>query len=276
MTKKTTTLYLFLQILSFNIFAQNEKTPLLKSLLKENYDVFVQKLGENIHDEKFLEAIKAGDKNIDKIDFDIDVVYTAKDLIPTQNEIDVDKSLLYPLSKEKAETLKRYLLATPNDVFSPGGVIITAGGKYIIDGHHRWSQLYMINPDAKIKAINIKIDNPELALKITQLAIGAIAKKIPSSLVQGKNLLKMNQEELSTWIKQNVSNNAIQAFKDLLPVSEACDTKCAIANYIWKNVESMQTSNRPIQGAPHRGIMPQTDQAQGWIDLLRGGLLDVR
>jgi hypothetical protein len=38
MTRISTLVYLFLQIISFHIFAQNEKTPLLKSLLKENYD----------------------------------------------------------------------------------------------------------------------------------------------------------------------------------------------------------------------------------------------
>lgn len=273
--------YSIIYIFSISSFAENEKTPLLKSILKDKYEIFVQKLGENINDEKFLEALKAGDKNFDKIEFDLDAIYTVKDLIPTQNEIDVDKSLFYPLAKESVDTLKKYLNANKNDVFAPGGVIVTAGGKYIIDGHHRWSQLYLINPDAKIKAINMKIQDPEQALKITQLAIGAIAKKIPSSLVQGKNLLKMNQEELKTWVSQKVGDNAIAAFKEFLPQFRASLDmdlliKSAIADYIWKNTLMMQTQNKPIEGAPNRGIMPQTDQAQGWLDLLRGGLIDVR
>ena len=60
----------------------------LQDILKADYPTFVQKLGDNINDPKFREAIKSvADKTPIKTS-DINPKVTA--LKPTQNEIDVD------------------------------------------------------------------------------------------------------------------------------------------------------------------------------------------
>lgn len=41
----------------------------------------------------------------------------------------------------------------------------------------------------------------------------------------------------------------------------------SIGEYIWKNVEKMQSNNSPVSGAPKRDIMPQTDDANNWKEL---------
>jgi len=152
----------------------------IEKILGDEYEQFVQELGENIKDPKFLAVLVSGDALYDKVPFEHNVEYTCSQLIPTQSEIDVDKSLAYPLHLDPYGKMAggigipQYL---KGGSFAPGGPIVTAGGKYIIDGHHRWSQLYLINPDAKIKAINMMVRDPIEALKITQMAIAAITKK---------------------------------------------------------------------------------------------------
>lgn len=251
----------------------------LRSMLGKEYDVFVKELGQNIDDPKFLAALNAGDRVLDKVEFDHNAEYRVCDLIPTQNEIDVDKSLKYPLLKESEETLEKYLEGKGGP-FAPGGSpIITAGGKYIIDGHHRWSQLYLINTNAKIKAINIKIDDPQEALKVVQLAIASTSGKIPTALVEGKNLLTMSPTDFSKWIAGNISENAIKAFrKASFKGSDLSneELKKTIADYIWQNVIQMRNENHPISKAPSRGLMPQTDSAKGWDKRLEAGEVNIR
>ena len=68
----------------------------LKNILKADYPTFVQKLGDNIKDPKFIQAIKSiADKDPIQTT-DISPKVTA--LKPTQNEIDVDRSLKFPLT----------------------------------------------------------------------------------------------------------------------------------------------------------------------------------
>ncbi|KKP25957.1 MAG: hypothetical protein UR12_C0039G0003 [candidate division TM6 bacterium GW2011_GWF2_30_66] len=258
----------------------------LKKMLKEDYSLFIKELGANINDPKFLAVLKSGDHALDKVVFDHDISYKASELIPTQNEIDVEKSLKYPLAKEKPEVLVGYLTSKTGfdekgQPFSPGGPIVTAGGKYIIDGHHRWSQLYLINPNARIKALNIRIDDPVMALKIVQLAIGSISQKIPTSLVEGKNLLSMTKADFDKWIRENIAQKAINAFgaAGMLGSSENYDSeksKQIIIDYIWQNAQKMRKENSPIKNAQNRGLMPQTDNAKGWSDLLQEGAIDIR
>lgn len=258
----------------------------LKKILKEDYSLFMKELGENINDPKFLAVLKSGDRALDKVIFDHNVSYKVSELIPTQNEIDVEKSLKYPISKEKPEVLVGYLTSkTGFDEkglpFSPGGSIVTAGGKYIIDGHHRWSQLYLMNPNARIKALNMRIDDPVMALKIVQLAIGSISQKISASLIEGKNLLTMTKADFDKWIRENIAQKAINAFgaAGMLGSSENYDaekSKQIIIDYIWQNAQKMRKENAPIKNAQNRGLMPQTDNAKGWSDLLQEGAIDIR
>lgn len=260
----------------------SEETKRIRKILGDEYPQFVKELGENIKDPKFLAALNSGDALYDKIPFDHNVEYACFSLIPTQNEIDVDKSLAYPLSidpygkKAGGVGIPQYLTG---GTFAPGGPIITAGGKYIIDGHHRWSQLYLINPLAKIKAINMQVNDPIEALKFTQMAIASITQKIPSALVEGKNLMTMTEEDFAQWIRKNLHPDAIAAFKE-----RGIDGFDAIFTHIWDNAKLMKAHNAPILKAPNRGLMPQTGgdpkkgipEPKGWEAALEAGKIDVR
>ena len=230
----------------------------LQQILKQNYSGFVSALGKFATDPKFRQFIKDTDENKSEINL-VSILVTK--LIPTQNEIDVDKSLAFPLTKPQAAAYA--LKGGSVKVASP---IIVFNGKYIIDGHHRWSQLYAVNKDAKIVAYNVTnpdIKNPLDALKATQIAIlGAGATKIPKATVEGKNLLRMDEATLKDYVVKTVTDPAVvEVFNKM----RQTDSKESIANYIWSNVESMQQTSQPVSGAPGRGIMPQADAVPGGL-----------
>lgn len=97
-------------------------------------------------------------------------------LQPTQAQIGLLDSIGYiafVLNEEKQfPTIESYKSGKPN---IGGKRIITANGKYILDGHHRWSGVFMINPDAQIQSWDLKMDSndPEKMLSTIQLAIAA-------------------------------------------------------------------------------------------------------
>lgn len=230
----------------------------LQAILKDDYPTFVSKLGQNINDPKFREAIKLAADKAPIQTTDIDA--PAKNLEPTQNEIDVDKSLKFPLTDpQSAENLLK-----GGTVAIAGKRIVTGGGgKFIIDGHHRWSQSYVINPEISLAALDVaNIKNPIDGLKAAQLGIAADTGKVPVASVQGSNLLKMGEEELKAYVIKTITDPVIEVFKKY----KKGDTREAIANYIWGNVAQMQSNNQPASGAPKRDIMPQTDTAPEWKD----------
>jgi hypothetical protein len=228
----------------------------LKQIFKQNYPGFVSGLGKFATDPKFRQFVK--DSDVTKSTVKLTAIPVTA-LIPTQNEIDVDKSLAFPLTK--ADAAAYALKGGSVKVAAP---IIVFNGKYVIDGHHRWSQLYAINKDAKIVAYNFTnpdIENPLDALKITQVAIVAAgASKIPSQSVKGKNLLKMAEADLKQYVINTIKDPAVE---DAFKKAKQLENKESIANYIWENVSSMQSTSQPVPGAPGRGVMPQADDVPG-------------
>ena len=56
-----------------------------------------------------------------------------------------------------------------------GNPIVTAdNGTYIVDGHHRWSAIVLINPNTQVAALDLGyVPNPQTALKQAQIGVGA-------------------------------------------------------------------------------------------------------
>jgi microcompartment protein CcmL/EutN len=230
----------------------------LKNILKADYPTFVQKLGDNINDPKFQAAIKSIASKYPIKTSDISPKVT--DLKPTQNEIDVDKSLKFPLTN--AQSAAVCLKGGPVSIAGKN-IVTGGGGKFIIDGHHRWSQLYCMNPEASITAMDVNnITDPIAGLKATQLGIAGDIGKVPVAKVEGQNLLKMGKDALISYVIKTITPEVLEVFKKANKGSDAN----AVAEYVWKNVELMQQNNQPVSGAPGRNIMPQTDDATKWKD----------
>lgn len=239
----------------------------VKSILKEAYPIFMRSLGENIKDHKFRDAIRslASHKKVNFKKLAVPVMI----LLPTQNEIDVDKSLKYTLTN--VASAKAFLECSEPIKIMGLSIVTSAYGKYVIDGHHRWSQVMSINPDCEMAAIDLTdVKDPMNALKSTQLGIAAGKDKngneissIPVSVVKGRNLLKICEEDLKAYVVKTLTDDVLDVFNKFDP-SLSC--KEEVAQYIWENVQSMQENNQPVTGAPNRGLMPQTDLVVNWKD----------
>jgi len=234
-------------------------------ILKDDYPTFVKNLGDNIKDPKFRAAIRSLStaNKVNSTIISVPVVYS----IPTQNEVDVDKSLKYPLTN--VASARAYLFCTGPLKIPDATIVTSAGGKYVIDGHHRWSQVYSINSKCSMACLDLTdIKDPINALKGTQLGIAAGQDKngnditsIPVAIVEGKNLLKISQADLNAYVLKTITADVLKVFKEF---NAAMDTNQKVADYIWTNVALMQKNNQPIAGAPGRSVMPQTDLAVNW------------
>ena len=96
-----------------------------------------------------------------------------RNLLPSQSEIGLDNSLAFPLKSDCS-----FYFKTPVVIKAP---ILTYNNLFIIDGHHRWSQTYCVNPQATMTAINFNYkgnSNPYIALRVFQGAIAVANKEI--------------------------------------------------------------------------------------------------
>jgi hydroxymethylpyrimidine pyrophosphatase-like HAD family hydrolase len=146
--------------------------------------------------------------------------------------------------------------------------LITYNGSFIIDGHHRWSQLFAFNPMAKIEVLNITGHVSPLAfLKVVQGSIAASLldndpdKKnvqLPIAEVKpGLNILKMDDKELEKNVAKRITDKAVD---ELMLQNDDLKDKEECIKYIAANCGILRDNNKPIGGAPTRPYMPQTDK----------------
>jgi len=140
-------------------------------------------------------------------------VVTCRSLRPTQDEVVMSKSLEFPLT-HPGDFIKYRASTGPFKVGPKGNdAIIVFAGKYVIDGHHRWSALYCCNPDAQLHAFNISKagesseDDAVDVLKAVQAAILVKLKTIPSAQGGGRNLFERGEPEVKKYIASVIGNN---------------------------------------------------------------------
>lgn len=126
----------------------------------------------------------------------------AMDYMPTQNEIDLMSSMSYPLGSAKT------LIQAINNPTAAG---IVTSGKFIIDGHHRWSGAIGIGgSDAKVDSTDIQWPGKDTAqiLAAAQLTIAAKlggTQKTPSQSAKFKtNILGAPADKIAKMIIANV------------------------------------------------------------------------
>lgn len=146
---------------------------------ESNYGQFVSTLKKAISDPDFKKMIKSGgEEDIIKVD---NASTGVKGLTPVQKEIGVKNSLGYIAGNpgKRSDTLEAAKAGAGGEALK----IVTLNGTHIVDGHHRWSQLYMLNPNATIMSYDMKIplNDPADAMKVAQIAIAAKVDSVPSS-----------------------------------------------------------------------------------------------
>ena len=185
----------------------------------------------------------------------------AKDLTPTQMDIDMSKSLGDQMTNKWDPPSTEAALQKVVTMPSPGGAIplLTYGNKYILDGHHRWSQVMMTNPDGKMTVNNLSGDtlpNAEVALKATQLAIAALAGKVVTKGTK-VNLLKLPKETMGQYVLKNITPEVLKLLVQYKKISKP-DKKEA-ARYYMGNLEAIQ--NKPAGKFEREKGMPQADDS---------------
>jgi len=235
-----------------------DATTFLVAHVKDDYVKFVTELGENIKDPKFLEAVRLLKNKYGTVQSSTHF-YPVKALIPTQNEISPEKSLLFPLKNAATADL---FLKGGNIAVGNNSIVTSCGGRYIIDGHHRWSQLAVMNPTSYIKSIDLdNMCSPVDTLKAVQLGIAGAVGKIPIKGVKDFNLLSPNFDFglFKSFIVANIDPSVIPVFEKYGKGYNVDE----IVAYLWSNVEYLRMNNQPATGAPKRDYMPQTDTTSG-------------
>lgn len=240
-----------------------------------NYDEFVKQLGSLAGDPKVQAFIKAGKADGDQADDKLTAVskqIAVVDLRPTQNEIDVEGSLKWPLTQ--AGSLVNCLKKGPVTIKAP---VVTYNGEWIIDGHHRWSQLYAMNKNGIINCVDLvgpKM-NPINVLKIVQLAIAADLGKVPTASVNKPNLLKLDGKQVADFTIKTITDECVKVFNRLRSAALGkLDPNLIAGKIVVPNVMEMQKTGQPAPGAPKRDVMPQTDDATNAMPMISKGVIN--
>jgi hypothetical protein len=200
----------------------------------------------------------------------------AKDLTPTQKDIDMEKSLGDQMINKWTPPATEAALSSGTIMMpSPGGAIpvLTFGNKYILDGHHRWSQVMMTNPDGKMAVNNLSGDalpNAEVALKATQLAIAGLGGRVVTKGTK-VNLLSLSAGSMGDYVRANVTPEVLELLVKYGKISKP--DKEEAARYYMGNLAAIQA--KPAGKFDREAGMPQADdsgvpQAQVNTALKRG------
>jgi len=192
----------------------------IEALWKLPYEAFVEKLKVVAKDPKLRAFLAAGRKDGQPGDEGVTVAaktIAGSALSPTQSEIDLSNSVAWPFKNPDS------IAAFYAGPWKGGDPIITAGGKWVIDGHHRWSSAMVFNPNVQLLCIDIGISDPEMALKMTQAAIATTKGNVPTQAVKaGMNIYGMSAVDIVnkfTGGSTFLSDEVVEALKNKLEVS---------------------------------------------------------
>ena len=212
----------------------------------------------------------------------------ASDFLPTQSEIDLMKSVSWPLGSAAN------LLDAINSGPTAAGIVVS--GNLIIDGHHRWSGAYAIGKDnAKVSGKDISWPGASTAEKLAaaQLAIAAKLGTGKSTPTQSEgfdtNIMGLGAEAIAKMVMDNINKKtdpnapgpllndkmvevitqnpeqykAIFEWLGSAPISDINSFRLAVANKVGENLSSLPSNDE----APERKDMPQFDTKVGGPEL---------
>ena len=239
---------------------KQRRKELEKWLKHKNYEDYVETLNKMLEDPKSAALLEDGFGGIlgdTKLKFSVQKI-TVSQLMPTQKEIDLDKSLKHALVKE--ESFKK-TFSNPIEINKP---IVTFRKNYIIDGHHTWLQVIALNPNGKILAFNYDGDiSPIQMLKTVQGTIAAVKAddnnnngKLPSNKVEGPNFFsdKFDRKKIRKYLEDTFNDDLINIYCEYI---KECKDKNDIMKYLEERLLDIKANNYPFEAAPSRDDMPQ-------------------
>lgn len=258
---KTLNNYIFESLEILTSSNKERKKELEKWLKHKNYEDYVDTLNKMLKDPKAKTLLKdgfGGELGDTQLIFSVKEI-TAQSLVPTQKEIDMDKSIKYALRKRISleESFENPIL-----IEKP---IITFRQNYIIDGHHSWLQAVVLNPTGKLLCFDYDGDlSPIQMLKVVQGTIAAVKasqdiEKLPSNKIDGPNVFSKDfrKKEIKKYIKDNIADELISSF---LKYTKQ-DNKDDLIDFLVERILDIKTNNYPFDYAPKREDMPQVFKA---------------
>lgn len=239
--------------------SNKERLEQLRSWLKgKKYEDYVDTLNKMLEDPKAKTLL---DEGFGSEFGDLKFKYSAKmiranDLFPTQNEIDIDKTVGHPFNSPEnifIEYLEPIVIARMP--------LITFKGKYIIDGHHRWSEVMVCNPEGKMLCFNYDANiTIEEMLKAVQGTIAAVmaekGEKLPANHVkEGNNIFKMSKKDIEKYVEAHENT---ETYQKLIEQNDELTTEQEAKEFIINNLLELKEDKKPGTKAPGRGYMPQT------------------
>ena len=239
---------------------KQRRKELEKWLKHKRYDDYVDTLNKMLEDPKaktLLEDGFGGELGDTKLTFSAKEIPVSQ-LMPTQSEIDLDKSLKHALINK--ESFKK-TFTDPIEINKP---IVTFRQNYVIDGHHTWLQAIAINPKGKILSFNYDGDiSPIQMLKAVQGTIAAVKAddnnnngKLPSSKVDGPNFFddSFNEKKIRKYLEKTFDESLTNIYCKHL---DNCKNKKDIIEYLTERLLDIKSNNYPFESAPSRENMPQ-------------------
>ena len=239
---------------------KQRRKELERWLKHKNYEDYVDTLNKMLEDPKsaaLLEDGFGGDLGDTKLKFSV-VNVPVSQLMPTQKEIDLDKSIKYALTNEKSfkKTFK-----SPIEINKP---IVTFRQNYVIDGHHTWLQVITLNPNGKMLAFNYDGDiSPIQMLKAVQGTIAAVKAddnknngKLPSNKVEGPNFFDdyFNRKKIRKYLEDTFDDSLVDIYCKYI---KSCKDRKDIIKYLEERLLDIKANNYPFEAAPSRDDMPQ-------------------
>ena len=226
-----------------------------------NYTQFVIWLKEYSDDPRLQEIASAGALDGDAADDVLEGVNTSipvAKLLPTQGEIGVPDSLEYPM-KNPGKLANLFL--NPVDI---GGTALTLNGRYVLDGHHRWSQAFCYNPDAVLPCINYdnsKFGDSTMGLKAIQAGIEALKNSqavLATAPALSPNLLNCSKEDIIQSTKSLCSPDFLKEAVEVGFIDAPDQNK--FYEKLYSNVlklRSIINAKDAVAKNPSRSVMPQ-------------------
>lgn len=234
-------------------------------LAGHNYPDYVKILNKMMDDPKTATLIKdgfGGKLGTSRFKFKVKHI-KPKVLRPTQSDIDIEKSLKHALTR--TENIKNDF---KKEVVIAKMPLVTFRGNYIIDGHHRWIEAAIINPDASMLCFDYDSDDisPIEMLKAVQGNIAASLishdrcdEDLPISKTTGQNFYDKSwtENQLRLYINHTISDSVVDT---LINLKDDLYTKEDVVSCLVDNCISVKNNQYPEDNSPSRGEMPQTDK----------------
>tara|TARA_B100001123_G_scaffold369746_1_gene431646 strand:+ start:8484 stop:9353 length:870 start_codon:yes stop_codon:yes gene_type:complete len=226
-----------------------------------DYTSFLKKVAKDPDFQKIARAGKTdGEPSDEVVTVDEGGVVPIASLYATQSEIGLLKSLEDQMVNRYGLTeIALGLKGTPIVMTDESGPVplFVWNNKYILDGHHRWSQIMMTNPEADVKIDSMSgpaLKSAEDALKMTQLAIAIVAQNVVTAPLTGANLMTMGTDEVMKFVAENITDEVLGLLVEAKKIPEP--SKEVAAQYYGRNHKIIQKRRGKFErekGMPQAG-----------------------